>query len=193
MLMISVLPSSASTTIHAGAALTTHPATAALPDKLEGVDDLSSRVFRAFIGTLRLHRRHMMQALSDRGLHPGQAMCLPMIDANDGIAQRDLADALHVARPTLTKMLNSMEKAGLVRRRADAADARLTRVELTDAGRAEEKQMRTAAGEYINATIATLPADDRRELARLLEEFGASIERAAVVREAGIAATEAVE
>ena len=157
----------------------------ALPDDLEGVDELSSRVFRAFVGTLRLHLRLMMQALADRGIHPGQAMCLRLLGANDGIAQRDLADALHVARPTVTKMLHSMEKAELVRRRADAVDARLTRVELTAAGRAEERRMRAAAAHYVNATIATLPADDRRELARLLEELGASIERAAAAREAG--------
>jgi len=156
-----------------------------LPHDLEGVDDLSSRVFRAYGGTLRLHRRLMMQALADRGIHPGQAMCLRLLAANDGIVQRDLADALHVARPTVTKMLNSMEKAELVRRRPDAVDARLTRVELTDAGRAQEKQMRVAAADYVNATIATLPEGDRRELARLLEELGASIERAAAAREAG--------
>ena len=157
----------------------------ALPHDLDGVDELSSRVFRAFVGTLRLHGRLMMQALADRGIHPGQAMCLRLLAVNDGIAQRDLADALHVARPTVTKMLHSMEKAGLVRRRADVVDGRLTRVELTAAGRAEETQMRAAAAHYVNATIATLPADDRRELARLLEELGASIERAAAAREGG--------
>ena len=40
----------------------------------------------------------------------------------------------------------------------------------------------------MNATIATLPEADRRELARLLEELGASIQRAAAAREAGGAA-----
>ena len=50
-------------------------------------------------------------------------MRLRFLSVNDGITQRDLAEALHVARPTVTKMLNAMEKAGLVRRRPDAADA----------------------------------------------------------------------
>jgi DNA-binding MarR family transcriptional regulator len=164
------------------------PAIPTLPDNLEGVDDLSSRAFRAFIATMRLHGRLMMQQLADHGLHPGQAMALRLLSANDGITQRDLAGALHVARPTVTKMLNSMEKAGLVRRRPDDVDARLTCVELTDAGRAEEKKMNAAAADYVNATIATLTEADRRELARLLEELGASIQRAAAVREAGIEA-----
>ena len=155
------------------------------PGSLDGVDELSSRVFGAFIGAARLHRRLMMQALADRGVHHGQAMCLHLLVANDDIAQRDLARAMHVTPPTLTRMLHSMEKAGLVRRRPDAADARLTRVELTDAGRAEEKEMRAAAAEYVKATIGTLSEDDRRDLARLLEALGATIERASAARDAG--------
>ncbi len=169
----------------------THPPLPALPRSLDGVDDLSSAAFRAFIGTLRLHRRLMMQALADHGIHPGQAMCLRVLIANDGITQRDLAKALYVAPPTLTKMLHSMEKAGLVLRRPDATDARLTRVELTDAGRALEKRMRAAAAEYVNATIGTLPDDDRRDLARLLDALSATIERASATREAGAGGSEA--
>jgi MarR family transcriptional regulator, organic hydroperoxide resistance regulator len=155
-----------------------------LPDSLDGVDDLSSAAFRAFIGTLRLHRRLMMQVLADRGFHPGQVMCLRLLIDHEGITQRDLAKALYVAPPTVTKMLNSMERAGLVRRRPDAADARLTRVELTDAGRAAEKLMRSAAGEYVKATVGMLPENDRRELTRLLTALGATIERASAAREA---------
>jgi len=45
--------------------------------------------------------------------------------------------------------------------------------------------MRAVAGDYVNATVGSLPEDDRRELARLLEALGASIERAAATREAG--------
>ena len=145
-----------------------------VPD-LQGVDDLSSHVFRAFLGTARMHMQLMMRTMAETGTHPGQAMCLRLLTVNDGISQRDLADVLHVARPTVTRMLQGMEKAGLVERRPDEADQRLTRVFLTGAGRAAEKQMGVAAAEYVNATIATLPEEDRRELARLLDELGACI------------------
>lgn len=167
-----------------------HPGMAVLPDKLDGVDELSADVFRAFLGTLRLHRRLMMQALADQGVHHGQAMCLRLLAVNDGITQRDMAEALHVAPPTLTRMLHSMQKAGLIRRSPDAADQRLTRVELTSDGRAEELRMRAAAADYVNATVATLPEADRRELVRLLGDLGASISRASATREAGRQAPE---
>ena len=152
--------------------------------ELDGVDELSARVFRSFLGTARLHMQLMMRTLQDSGKHPGQAMCLRMLSVNDGVSQRDLAQMLHVAPPTVTKMLQGMQKAGLVERRADEADQRLTRVYLTRAGRDAEKDMGVAAAEYVNATIATLPEGDRRELARLLEELGASITSALEQQEA---------
>ena len=145
--------------------------------RLEGVDELSSRVFRAFHTALRLHKHQMMKALATRGIHPGQAFCLRFVADHDGISQRDLADALHLAPPTVTRMVQALEKSGAVERRPDADDQRLTRVYLTSGGRKLAVEMQGVAAGYINATIGTLPEDDRRELARLLEELGASIER----------------
>ena len=66
-------------------------------EELEGVDELSTRVFRAFMNALRLHRQLMLAALTELDTHPGQAICLRFLSANDGITQRDLADALHLA------------------------------------------------------------------------------------------------
>ncbi len=160
------------------------PAIPALPENLEGVDDLSARCFRAFHRAPAPARPPDDAALADHGLHPGQAMCLRLLSAKDGLTQRDLARALHVSPPTVTKMVGSMEQAGLVRRRADAGDARLDRVELTDAGRAEENEMHAAAGEYVERTFGTLTEAERRDLARLLEKLGDRIERAAAVRDA---------
>ena len=155
---------------------------------LDGVDELSSRVFRALLTALRLHKQQMMRALATRGIHPGQAFCLRVLAERDGITQRDLADTLHLARPTVTKMVQALERSGAVERRPDPDDQRLTRVYLTGGGRELAAEMNGVAAGYINATIGTLPEDDRRELARLLEELGASIERAGGADAAGHAA-----
>ncbi len=61
---------------------------------LEGVDDLSSRVFLAFLVTLRLHKQLMHRTLAGQGTHPGQIFCLHVLAGHDGLSQRDLADAL---------------------------------------------------------------------------------------------------
>jgi DNA-binding MarR family transcriptional regulator len=146
---------------------------------LAGVDDASSAlVFRAFLNTMRLHRQLMVKTLTARGSHPGQAFCLRLLQAHDGTTQRDMAETLHLARPTLSRMLRAMEKADMVERRPDATDQRLTRVYLTSAGRDRERELRAVASDYVKQTIGTLPENDRRELARLLEALAASISRA---------------
>jgi DNA-binding MarR family transcriptional regulator len=154
------------------------PAVELSPPHLEGVDELSAEVFRALHATLRLHKQLMTRTLAAHGTHPGQATCLRLLAVHDGITQRDLADALHLARPTVSKMLQAMEKAGVVERRPDETDQRLTCVKLTAAGRALERDLRAVAADYVNETIGTLPEGDRRELARLLDDLAASISRA---------------
>lgn len=146
---------------------------------LAGVDDASSAlVFRAFLTAMRLHRQLMVRTLTARGSHPGQAFCLRLLEAHDGTTQRDMAETLHLARPTLSRMLRTMEKADMIERRPDATDQRLTRVYLTPTGRDRERDLHAVASDYVKQTIGTLPEDDRRELARLLDACARSISRA---------------
>jgi DNA-binding MarR family transcriptional regulator len=145
-----------------------------LPE-LEGVDELSARAFRAFITTARLHFRHVMGAMSEGRAHHGQAMCLRLLSVNDGATQRDLARMMHVSPPTVSKMLSAMEKTGLVERRPDEADQRLTRVYVTQEGREYDSEIAVAVGDYVSATFGALPEHDRRDLLRLLEKLAASI------------------
>jgi MarR family transcriptional regulator, organic hydroperoxide resistance regulator len=146
------------------------------PDELAGVDDASSAlVFRAFLNTMRLHRQLMVRTLTAHGSHPGQAFCLRLLGTHDGATQRDMAETLHLARPTLSRMLRTMEKADMIERRPDATDQRLTRVYLTATGRDRERDLHAVASDYVKQTIGTLPEEDRRELARLLEAYARSI------------------
>ncbi len=104
---------------------TPHPGS---PPEFAGLDEASAALFRAFGQALRLHRQFMARRLGETDLHPGQAACLGVLAHRGGIAQRDLAEALHIAAPTLSRMLQPMEKNGLVERRDDEADQRLSRV-----------------------------------------------------------------
>lgn len=139
-----------------------------LPLELEGVDPLSTRVFRAMLRTTHLQRQLMVKTLAAKGSHPGQAFCLRLVAENDGISQRDLADTLHLSRPRVTTMLQAMEKAGAIVRRTDPDDQRLTRVFLTDDGRRLDGELRALSSARVNETIGALPEADREELERLL-------------------------
>jgi DNA-binding MarR family transcriptional regulator len=149
----------------------------------DGVDELSAETFRAFIATARLHARLITRLVDgDEGVHPGQIFCLRAIAHHDGITQRDLAEELHVARPSITRMLQGMERAGIVERHVDERDQRLTRVFLTDRGREFETKFRRIAAAYVTDTIGRLPAADRRELIRLLRAFRDTLKAAIEAR-----------
>ena len=153
-----------------------HDAKAHMMD-LENLDPLTAQVFQAMRDTAHLHRQLMMKKLAQEGGHPGEVFCLRLLAHNDGISQSELADKLHLSRPWITKMLQAMEKSGEVVRRQDEQDQRVTRVFLTEAGRAREAQMRVVWAEYLNQTIGTLPEEDRRELLRLIRELSERVSR----------------
>ncbi len=139
-----------------------------LEPEIEGVDPLSVDVFRAFKRSMVLNRHLMMARLAGEDAHPAQAGCLLVLSRTDGLSQSDLATMLHVSRPTVTTMVQKMEAAGVVERRTDPRDQRVTRLHLTDAGRDLASRMREVHSDIINGTIGALPDADRHELLRLL-------------------------
>jgi DNA-binding MarR family transcriptional regulator len=141
------------------------------PSGLAGVDPASQGAVLALMRTMQLQRQLLGKLLAEMGkpdTHPAQAMCLRALAANDGISQRDLAEKLHVSRPTVTTMLQRMEHCGAIERHVDPNDQRLTRVHLTPAGRQLEADMRVVFAAYVRQTFALLPEQDRRELERIL-------------------------
>ena len=145
--------------------------------EIRGVDPASLRVFHAFFRAMRLHRQLMFKMMSDKNIYPGQAGCLWVIGNHDGITQRDLARRLHVARPTVTVMLHKMEAAGLIARRPDEKDQRLTRIYLTDAGRRLQDEMNSTLTDFISASFSNMPADDLKDFERLLSSLCSIIDR----------------
>ena len=136
---------------------------------LDGIDPVSANVFAAFRRATHVNRQLMGRLMADKGAHPGAAAVLRVLADRDGISQRDLAELLHLSRPTVTAMLQRMEQAGLVERWDDEADQRLTRIRLTPKGREHGENLRSSFVEYVEGTLGTLSEADRLELARLLD------------------------
>ncbi len=145
--------------------------------KLQGVDRQSARVFHAFMRLLHLHRQATLKSLAARGWAFSQMGCLRALAQNDGMSQKDLAELLHLSRPSITTMLNAIEGQGVISRRTDAQDRRLTRVYLTRKGREIEHEMHTGVAYYINHTVGALSADEQKSLERLLTRLADNIAR----------------
>lgn len=145
--------------------------------EIRGVDPASLQVFHAFFKAMRLHRQLMFRMMSQKDIYPGQAGCLWVIGANDGIPQRDLARRLHVARPTITIMLPKMAAAGLITRQPDENDQRLTRIYLTDAGRRLQDEMNSTLADFISASFGRMTTDDLKDFERLLSSLCSIIDQ----------------
>lgn len=78
----------------------------------------------------------------------------------------ELATAEQVRPPTISRLVRELERDGLVRREADAADARVQRVHATAAGEALLGEGRARRVARLAASLAALPAADRRLLAQ---------------------------
>jgi DNA-binding MarR family transcriptional regulator len=150
----------------------------------DSVDEKSMEAFRAFKRAMMLHRRLLMSTFSEQPLHPAQAGAVQALAHNDGMSQSDLADVLHVSRPTVTTMLKRMEAAGIVERRADDADARITRVYLSEGGRHIAERMHEGFSDLLNTSIGWLSDEDKDDLARILGKVNDHVEH--VLKQRGV-------
>jgi MarR family transcriptional regulator, organic hydroperoxide resistance regulator len=114
------------------------------------------------------HRTRAGVHLGRIGLHPGQEAVLKALGDTDGQSMSELAGALAVQPPTVTKMIARLGAQGLVTRQVSAADGRLARVYLTDAGRDRVAAVDTAWKRVEKEALAGFDDKDRKKLRRLL-------------------------
>ncbi len=141
----------------------------------DATDPVAARAFQALGRIFHLHRQAMQKLFTTEEAHHGEVFCLRLLSRNDGMSQRDLADTLHLSRPRVTSILQGLEKAGAVRREADSADQRITRVFLTDEGRRREMQHREEFESYLETTFGTLSDKDKEDLTRILDQVSGRI------------------
>jgi DNA-binding MarR family transcriptional regulator len=127
---------------------------------------------------LQIHRAHRARAeaaLNKLGLHTGQEMLLLQLWNEEGMPQSQLAACMGVEPPTATKMLQRMENAGLIQRRPDPEDARISRVYLTERGRALEQPVLEVWKQLEARTVADLSPTEQALLRRLLMQVSANL------------------
>ncbi len=103
------------------------------------------------------------------GLTGPRASALSVIVFRGPIAMGALAEAEQVRAPTMTRLVTSLEHAGLVRRSSDRADGRVQLVEATAAGRRLLNKGRARRVERLMGGIAHLGVEDQHILARAAE------------------------
>ncbi len=115
-----------------------------------------------------LHRARVQQLFEALGLYQGQPPLLRQLWEQEGLTQSELAARLKITPATVTKMLQRMEKTGFIRRCPDAGDQRISRVYLTDAGRAIQQRVEEVFRTLEAETFANLTLEESLLLRRLL-------------------------
>ena len=129
-----------------------------------------------FTRSAKLMRGAADLALRRHGVHVGQNLLLEALWERDGLTPGAIAERLHVTTPTVVKMANRMEAAGLLTRRRDAADSRLVRLYLTDRGRAAQRAVERELALLEERATAGLGEDERRCLVAALERIVHNLE-----------------
>jgi len=103
------------------------------------------------------------------GLTAPRASALSVLVFRGPVTMSQLAEAEQVRRPTITRLVDGLERRGLVRRVRHAGDGRVQLVEATAVGRRLLQKGRARRVERLMGGIAHLDAEDQRVLARAAE------------------------
>lgn len=119
----------------------------------------------------RLFRKRFEIATRDLGVTGPQWRALVRINDNPGINQGALAALLEVEAITAGRMIDRLEKLGLVERRPDASDRRVWLIHLTAKASPLLDALRDRAGNVIAESIDIFTEEERATLVALLKRM----------------------
>lgn len=134
-------------------------------------------VVRRLIQAAKAHRTRAAVQLSQIGLYPGQDAVLALLGESDGLTMGEVADALGIQPPTVTKMVSRLSAAGLVERRTVEGDQRKASVHLTPGGRSKLEQIDAIWHELEENALTGIEADRRKRLGALLAAIEQNLTR----------------
>jgi len=122
---------------------------------------------------LRLAQRAVFRdfASSVAELSPGRAGMLLLVEANPGVTQSRLADAVGLDSSTMVGVIDALEARDLIERRR-GSDRRTNGLWLTRAGRAFVARLKSRIEVHERRVAAHLTPVERDQLLALLEKLG---------------------
>ncbi len=97
--------------------------------------------------------------------------------ADDSVAmsQKDLAQALFLGGPNITVQLDKLQQGGLIARRADAADRRVTRVTITAKGKKTFTGLARVVGDFEEYVQREMSEREAAGLSRSLDRIHSAL------------------
>jgi len=113
----------------------------------------------------------MERALNEEGVQTEHWRILEVLSDEQGRSMGDLAAAVLMNHPALTKTLDRIVSRGLVHRRADATDSRRVLVYISDRGLELVARLRALVDGHHDAVTAAVGPRKAEQLKKLLGEF----------------------
>ncbi len=113
-------------------------------------------------------RRELDASLREAGLTVPQWRALGVLFHTPGATHSDLVRQLEIEAPSVTSLVNGMQRKGWVKQERSETDARAKRLFLTSSGRRILGTARSACSPVETRMEGALPAADRAALKRLL-------------------------
>lgn len=125
----------------------------------------AERLHGAAIHLLRRVRRYDDAS----GLPPAQLSALSVLVFGGALSLGALAEAEHVRPPTMTRLVDALERAGLAQRERDDADRRRQVVVATAAGKRLLSEGRGRRVDALTAALGRLSVAERKTLSAALD------------------------
>jgi DNA-binding MarR family transcriptional regulator len=128
--------------------------------------------------TAILIKTGLRRAFLEQGhdITPEQWAVLCLLWKEEGLSQSDIADRTIKDRPTVTRIIDGLERRALVRRQRDGRDRRSFRIHLTVAGKALEEDLGIIVRRYRESVFRSLAEAEKAELKRVLNTIYDSLE-----------------
>ena len=120
-------------------------------------------------------KHYLHQAAEVEGISGSQSRILHYISEfskKTEVYQKDVEEFFYLRRSTVTQTLQAMEKNGLIRR---ARDARLKKLELTEAGQALEAQIHTRVMQMEQRLRESLTEEEITQFLSITDKLGAEL------------------
>jgi DNA-binding MarR family transcriptional regulator len=111
------------------------------------------------------------EALRDLGLELRDLGVLELLRDGESWTQRRLGERLGIDKSAMVRIVDLLERAGLVARRRRGDDRRAYAITITDAGRARMVGAYSRAGEAMDALLVGFSDAERHSLGELLERL----------------------
>jgi DNA-binding MarR family transcriptional regulator len=147
---------------------------------------LREEAVAALFSTSALLDAIRLQLWDRQGLTVTQLRLLGHLREKEGLSNAELADLLYVTRPSVSALLERLERGGFIRREVSPTDRRGIRIWLEDSGRAAVESARGVTHPFAHGLIEDLSDEQVAEIVKALNTL---VEAGRARREAELRAT----